>query len=221
MLVPRSQLERIQVQLDNAATAFKGAKPERDALRKLLAASAAQAVDEDAERVVFEDAWLNSGFACDRLPSGEYLVPAVRFGWIGWMDRATRAAPVQSAPVLPGDFLSEIHDIAADGDPVSDSLVSNGDVLKLVQAVRTLQCRQILDADPLHSPQEPATGHAIPQWLRSQFDAIELDVHKLRAAGVFTQMRTKVQAYFEMRRSIERGKAGKAMFESQSAEKKP
>lgn len=48
MLVPRAQLERIQVQLDHAATAFKAAKPERDALRKLLAAApAAQAAGSD------------------------------------------------------------------------------------------------------------------------------------------------------------------------------
>lgn len=57
----------------------------------------------------------------------------------------------------------------------------------------------------------PETGHAIPQWLRDQFDAIELQVRKIGAEGVFTQMRTKVQAYFEMLRSVERGKAGRDM----------
>ncbi|MBI6551064.1 hypothetical protein YA0850_01315 [Pseudomonas veronii] len=55
------------------------------------------------------------------------------------------------------------------------------------------------------------TGHAIPQWLRDRFDAIELEVRKMGAEGVFTQMRTKVQAYFEMLRSVERGKAGRDM----------
>lgn len=55
----------------------------------------------------------------------------------------------------------------------------------------------------------PKTGHAIPQWLRDQFDAIELQVRKMGAEAVFTQMRTKVQAYFEMLRSIESARAGK------------
>lgn len=57
----------------------------------------------------------------------------------------------------------------------------------------------------------PETGHTIPQWLRDQFDAIELEVRKMGAEGVFTQMRTKVQAYFEMMRSVERGKAGREL----------
>lgn len=119
-----------------------------------------------------------------------------------------------AAPLLSGEFLSGIHDIAADGDPVSDSLVSNADVLKLVEAVRTLQCRQMLDSEPPRSKQEAPVGHAIPQWLRDQFDAIELEVHKQRAAGVFTQMRTKVQAYFEMQRSVERAKAGRQLYDA-------
>ncbi|MHC8295347.1 hypothetical protein [Pseudomonas sp. LB3P58] len=55
----------------------------------------------------------------------------------------------------------------------------------------------------------PETGHAIPQWLRDQFDAIELQVRKMGAEAVFTQMRTKVQAYFEMLRSIESGRVGR------------
>ncbi|MHA6128875.1 hypothetical protein ACX3YD_22270 [Pseudomonas fluorescens group sp. PF-1] len=58
----------------------------------------------------------------------------------------------------------------------------------------------------------PATGHAVPQWLRDQFDVIELQVRKMGAEAVFTQMRTKVQAYFEMLRSIERGRAGRDLF---------
>lgn len=41
-------------------------------------------------------------------------------------------------------------------------------------------------------------GHAIPQWLRNHFSWIEDDAMKLGGCGVFTQMRTKVQAYFEM-----------------------
>lgn len=41
-------------------------------------------------------------------------------------------------------------------------------------------------------------GHAIPQWLRDHFSAIEDEAMKLGGCGVFTQMRTKVQAYFEM-----------------------
>lgn len=53
------------------------------------------------------------------------------------------------------------------------------------------------------------TGHAIPKWLRVQFDAIELDTRKMGAEAVFTQMRTKVQAYFEMLRSVESGRAGR------------
>jgi hypothetical protein len=56
---------------------------------------------------------------------------------------------------------------------------------------------------------QPTTGHAIPQWLRDQFDAIELQVRKMGAEAVFTQMRTKVQAYFEMLRSVESGRAGR------------
>jgi hypothetical protein len=39
-------------------------------------------------------------------------------------------------------------------------------------------------------------SHPIPKWLRDHFDAIELQATKLSGAGVFTQMRTKVQAYF-------------------------
>lgn len=58
----------------------------------------------------------------------------------------------------------------------------------------------------------PETGHAIPQWLRDQFDVIELQVRKMGAEAVFTQMRTKVQAYFEMLRSIESAKAGRDLF---------
>ena len=40
-------------------------------------------------------------------------------------------------------------------------------------------------------------GHAIPQWLRDHFSAIEDEAMKLGGCGVFTKMRTKVQAYFE------------------------
>lgn len=69
--------------------------------------------------------------------------------------------------------------------------------------------REILARPEVDMPLE--TGHAIPQWLRDQFDAIELEVRKMGAEGVFTQMRTKVQAYFEMMRSVERGKAGRDM----------
>lgn len=58
----------------------------------------------------------------------------------------------------------------------------------------------------------PASGHAIPQWLRDRFDAIELEARKIGPEVVFTHMRTKVQAYFEMLRSIERSKAGKDMY---------
>lgn len=39
-------------------------------------------------------------------------------------------------------------------------------------------------------------SHPIPQWLRSQFDRLELEAPKLGGMGMFTQMRTKVQAYF-------------------------
>lgn len=55
----------------------------------------------------------------------------------------------------------------------------------------------------------PETGHAIPQWLRDRFDAIELETRKMGAEAVLTQMRTKVQAYFEMLRSVESGRAGR------------
>jgi len=65
-----------------------------------------------------------------------------------------------------------------------------------------MECQPGVDA-----PQE--TGHAIPQWLRDRFDAIEREVRKIGAEGVFTQMRTKVQAYFEIMRSVERGKVGR------------
>ncbi|GFM73796.1 hypothetical protein PSCICL_47880 [Pseudomonas cichorii] len=42
-------------------------------------------------------------------------------------------------------------------------------------------------------------GHAIPQWLRDHFDAIEIAVMRGNsAAATFTDMRTKVQAYFDM-----------------------
>ncbi|MCQ9423426.1 hypothetical protein NRB16_07815 [Pseudomonas sp. LJDD11] len=60
---------------------------------------------------------------------------------------AALAAPVQHSPVLTGEFLTEIHDAVADEDPVSDSSVCNGDVLKLVQAVRTLQIQQLTGPD--------------------------------------------------------------------------
>lgn len=39
--------------------------------------------------------------------------------------------------------------------------------------------------------------HPIPDWLRSQFSRIEDDVRKLGPCGVFTQMRTVTQTYFE------------------------
>lgn len=46
----------------------------------------------------------------------------------------------------------------------------------------------------------PATGHAIPQWLRDQFSHIEDHAREWRGERTFTEMRTKVQAYFEMQR---------------------
>ncbi|WP_122408938.1 hypothetical protein [Pseudomonas viridiflava] len=39
--------------------------------------------------------------------------------------------------------------------------------------------------------------HPIPDWLRSQFSLIEDEVRKLGPCGVFTQMRTVTQTYFE------------------------
>ncbi|WP_122259697.1 hypothetical protein [Pseudomonas syringae] len=39
--------------------------------------------------------------------------------------------------------------------------------------------------------------HPIPDWLRSQFSRIEDEVQKLGPCGVFTQMRTVTQSYFE------------------------
>lgn len=39
-------------------------------------------------------------------------------------------------------------------------------------------------------------NHPIPQWLRIQFDRLELEASKMNGMGMFTQMRTKVQAYF-------------------------
>ncbi|EGH20993.1 hypothetical protein PSYMO_05600 [Pseudomonas amygdali pv. mori str. 301020] len=39
--------------------------------------------------------------------------------------------------------------------------------------------------------------HPIPDWLRSQFSRIEDEVQKLGPCGVFTQMRTVTQTYFE------------------------
>ncbi|WP_162888977.1 hypothetical protein [Pseudomonas syringae] len=39
--------------------------------------------------------------------------------------------------------------------------------------------------------------HPIPGWLRSQFSRIEDEVQKLGPYGVFTQMRTVTQTYFE------------------------
>ncbi|WP_440064323.1 hypothetical protein ACTAB2_01825 [Pseudomonas syringae] len=39
--------------------------------------------------------------------------------------------------------------------------------------------------------------HPIPGWLRSQFSRIEDEVQKLGPCGVFTQMRTVTQTYFE------------------------
>lgn len=39
--------------------------------------------------------------------------------------------------------------------------------------------------------------HPIPDWLRSQFSGIEDEVQKLGPCGVFTQMRTVTQTYFE------------------------
>lgn len=58
----------------------------------------------------------------------------------------------------------------------------------------------------------PATGHAIPMWLRFHFDELELHATYMGGASVFTQMRTKVQAYFEMLRAVERGNAGRELF---------
>lgn len=45
------------------------------------------------------------------------------------------------------------------------------------------------------------SGHAVPQWLRDHFSAIEDEAMKTNGCAVFTQMRTKVQAYFEMHRA--------------------
>jgi len=39
-------------------------------------------------------------------------------------------------------------------------------------------------------------SHPIPHWLRAQFDRLELEAPRLGGMGMFTQMRTKVQAYF-------------------------
>ncbi|RMV75481.1 hypothetical protein [Pseudomonas amygdali] len=39
--------------------------------------------------------------------------------------------------------------------------------------------------------------HPIPDWLRSQFSRIEDEAQKLGPCGVFTQMRTVTQTYFE------------------------
>lgn len=39
--------------------------------------------------------------------------------------------------------------------------------------------------------------HPIPGWLRSQFSRIEDEVQELGPCGVFTQMRTVTQSYFE------------------------
>ncbi|EPM55908.1 hypothetical protein A264_21789 [Pseudomonas syringae pv. actinidiae ICMP 19071] len=39
--------------------------------------------------------------------------------------------------------------------------------------------------------------HPIPDWLRSQFSRIEDEVQELGPCGVFTQMRTVTQTYFE------------------------
>lgn len=58
----------------------------------------------------------------------------------------------------------------------------------------------------------PATGHAIPMWLRWHFDELELHATHMSGASVFTQMRTKVQAYFEMLRAVDRGNAGRELF---------
>lgn len=41
------------------------------------------------------------------------------------------------------------------------------------------------------------SNHPIPGWLRSQFSRIEDEVQKLGPCGVFTQMRTVTQTYFE------------------------
>lgn len=181
MLVSRAQLERIQVQLNNAATAFKGAKSERDALRTLLAAPAAQAADEDKLRDLassaFEMAMANG------VNEHAFMMLA--------RSVAALAAPVQHS--------------GCDrcGAPAVDACTGNG-------------CAYLESGNgaPVQSVQAPVTGHAIPQWLRDQFDHIELNINDMRAPGVFTQMRTKVQAYFEIRRSIERGQAGRKLYEA-------
>ncbi|WP_236513794.1 hypothetical protein [Pseudomonas tremae] len=41
------------------------------------------------------------------------------------------------------------------------------------------------------------SNHPIPGWLRSQFSRIEDEVQELGPCGVFTQMRTVTQTYFE------------------------
>lgn len=59
------------------------------------------------------------------------------------------------------------------------------------------------------------TGHAIPQWLRDRFDTIERAVMCGNTAmSIFTEMRTKVQVYFEMQRSVERGQAGRKLHDA-------
>lgn len=45
------------------------------------------------------------------------------------------------------------------------------------------------------------TGHAVPKWLRDHFSTIEDEAMQMGGCAVFTQMRTKVQAYFEMMRA--------------------
>lgn len=59
-----------------------------DVVDLLSASSEPSAPVEREERAEFEAYCAVIGLPVDRLPSGVYLIPAVRFGWAGWQARA-------------------------------------------------------------------------------------------------------------------------------------
>lgn len=108
MLVPRDLLQRFRERLDCHIDA-------RDwglVCNILLAAPAAQAVDEDSERVAFED-WADRNWPgaqrkmLERDDCGAYKSSIYRDYWTGWISRAALAAPVQSDAPYP-DGVAEL-----------------------------------------------------------------------------------------------------------------
>ena len=84
------------------------------------------------ERSDFETECKKRGFSIERLPSGEYLIPAVRFAWNGWQNRAAlERNPADSTP-LHGilTYMQKRRDLYADA--VKNAAIPNpGDMGRL------------------------------------------------------------------------------------------